>query len=448
MPTHAKTLDLDEQRAKLLHMPDFGKVRQRSNGKHYLDFWPDIKGRGRHLSGFIGKGFEDKAQAELILNRINARSLEVGLEEAVNQFRSMRSKVDLVSSVIESFLRDAPSIGSLRNNGELYSPRTLDQYRDVLRRAQPYFEGMTMRQFCKTLELLKFKGWFAQPARPEDAPPEPGKYGRGLETDTEMANCFAALRAVVRYYQLDHEDFSVQWPPIPTKGSIAKKARKERNSRNGKREASLSTEQVASAIYAIDKDRQGIYWVMFLTQCRICEARGILGVDYVFEDELDGNRWERGRLWIARSATRGTKDKKAEVRNTTKTGVDGNYLMPEYARTLIARHCLHARLDPSLPLFRNPDCPPGTIWTHDDLVNTWQDALDQLGLPWVPLYESMKHAQVSALRDGEVSRDDVAEHCRWTSPDMLERYDRQKDKRRDKVTSIVAARAGLDEPKS
>ncbi len=121
----------------------------------------------------------------------------------------MRSKADLLSNVIENFLNDAPSMGSLRHGGEPYSPRTLDHYRTVLHRAQPYFEGMTMRQFFKTNELLRFKGWFRKEARPEDAAPEPGKYGRGLKTQNEMTNCFAALRAVVNYYRLTHPGFSV-----------------------------------------------------------------------------------------------------------------------------------------------------------------------------------------------------------------------------------------------
>jgi len=153
--------------------------------------------------------FKDEAEAELVRDRINARALEVGLEEAVNQFRSMRSKADLLSNVIENFLNDAPSMGSLRHGGEPYSPRTLDHYRTVLHRAQPYFEGMTMRHFFKTNELLRFKGWFRKEARPEDAAPEPGKYGRGLKTQNEMTNCFAALRAVVNYYRLTHPGFSV-----------------------------------------------------------------------------------------------------------------------------------------------------------------------------------------------------------------------------------------------
>lgn len=232
-------LDSNEKRASLLAMPDAGVVRQvPSRPNPFIDFYPDIRDpRHRILWSFMGKGFKDEAEAQLVRNRINARALEVGLEEAVNQFRSARSRTDLLSNVVENFLNDAPSMGSLRHGGESYSPRTLDHYRAVLHRAQPYFEGMTMRQFFKTDELLRFKGWFRKEARPEDAPPEPGKYGRGLKTDNEMANCFAALRAGVNYYRLTHPNFSVDWPSNPTKTTIAKRGA-EGTAQEGRKEGS------------------------------------------------------------------------------------------------------------------------------------------------------------------------------------------------------------------
>jgi len=114
----------------------------------------------------MGKAFASVEEAKRVRSRICSRSMEVGLADAVNQFRSMRTKADLVSNVVDPFLEDAPSLGSLRNSGEPYSQRTLDHYRTILRRAQSCFEGMTMRQFMKTDELLRFKGWFKLPKHP------------------------------------------------------------------------------------------------------------------------------------------------------------------------------------------------------------------------------------------------------------------------------------------
>lgn len=433
-------LDSNEKRASLLAMPDAGVVRQvPSRPNPFIDFYPDIRDpRHRILWSFMGKGFKDEAEAQLVRNRINARALEVGLEEAVNQFRSARSRTDLLSNVVENFLNDAPSMGSLRHGGESYSPRTLDHYRVVRLRAQPYFEGMTMRQFFKTDELLRFKGWFRKEARPEDAPPEPGKYGRGLKTDNEMANCFAALRAVVNYYRLTHPNFSVDWPSNPTKTTIAKRGRKERRRRAGKREAALSLPQVVRAIEEIDENRQPIFWAMFFTQCRITEARAVLGMDYVFEDQPGDDGLKRGRIFIERSAD--SKGAQAKIQNTTKTGVDGSYLLPEFVRKLIADHCSHARFDLSLPLFRNPHClAKGNMWTDDALRDTWEPVLGRLGLPPVPVYKSMKSTQISALRKAGLAVDDIVEQCRWASRDMMERYDSEQDRRRDGVVNLLAS---------
>ena len=261
-------LDANAQRDSLLAMPSHGKVlRVPSRKNPFIDFYPAIKGKGRFLYSFTGRGFKDEAEAELVRDRINARSLEIGIREAVNQFRSLKSKSDLVTDVIEDFLADAPTIGSHAHSGEPYSPRTLDHYRGLLRRAQPYFACMTMREFFAYNELIEFKKWFRKEKRPEGAPPCPGEYGRGLKTDNEMVNCFAPLRVVAKYYERKHPGFSVIWPPNPTKLTIAKRTRKARRSRTGKREPSLTLRNVVQAISSINEDRQAIFWLMFYTQC-------------------------------------------------------------------------------------------------------------------------------------------------------------------------------------
>jgi hypothetical protein len=234
----------------------------------------------------------------------------------------------------------------------------------------------------------------------------------------------------VIFYQISHPRFSVDWPPNPTKQTIAKKARKERHRRGGKRENTLTLPQVVQAIAAIPPDRQPIFWALCFTQCRVCEARGVLGHDYISEDEGEG--LEKGRLFIERSAA--AKSANAEIRNTTKTGVDGSYLLPEFVQELIARHCSHARLDPDLPLFRNPHrLAGGDLYSDDAIRDTWETALSHLGLSWVPVYRAMKHTQVSALRAAGMPVDDIVEQCRWASPDMMSVYDTGRDKRRDGV---------------
>ena len=51
----------------------------------------------------------------------------------------------------------------------------------------------------------------------------------------------------------------------------------------------------------------------------------------------------------------------------------------------------------------------------------------------------MKHTQISALRDSGLSVDDIVEQCRWTSRDMMERYDTEQDQRRDTVVDALAS---------
>ena len=70
-------LDSNEKRASLLAMPDFGVVRQVPSRRNpFIDFYPDIRDeRHRMLWAFMGKGFKDEAEAQLVRNRINARAL-------------------------------------------------------------------------------------------------------------------------------------------------------------------------------------------------------------------------------------------------------------------------------------------------------------------------------------------------------------------------------------
>lgn len=164
----------------------------------------------------------------------------------------------------------------------------------------------------------------------------------------------------------------------------------------------------------------------------------MLGMDYVFEDQPGDSDLKRGRIFIERSAD--SKGAQAKIQNTTKTGVDGSYLLPEFVRALIANHCSHARFDPRLPLFRNPHClAKGNMWTDDALRDTWKPVLGRLGLPPVPVYKSMKSTQISALRKAGLAVDDIVEQCRWASRDMMERYDSEQDRRRDGVVNLLAS---------
>jgi hypothetical protein len=305
--------------------------------------------------------------------------------------------------------------------GEEYAPRTIEHYTAVLRRAQPFIGETSMADFFTADKLAEFRAWFRLP---KDAG------GRGLKSDTEMANTIIALRAAVRWYQARNPGFVVNWPAIPGKLTIARRDKKRKRTRENRRgRLKLSLSQVVKITALIPEDRQPIFWCMFFTQCRITEARAVLGCDY-----------EEGRIYIERSAS--SKAAKAEIIDKTKTDADGGYLMPEFIQKLIQQHCSHARFDEQLPLFRNPDVRAASdMWSQDAIYDTWRSATERAGLPWVPTYQAMKHTQVSALRGAGISIDDIVEQCRWTSREMIAAYDDARDERRDAVVVKLAEMA-------
>ena len=406
-------IDPREQRVKLLSMANFGRVTTLPgrNGP-VIDFSPDIRGRARYLWSFYGRAFESVEEAESIRGRINHAAKNIPLKEAIDQFRSSRSQTDSVWEMCEQFIEAAKSMGSLRT-GENYTERTIYHYRQVLKRARPFFDSLTMRNFFQPQPIAEFRAWF-------HIPKEQG--GRGLQSDTEMANAMIALRAMVRWYQTLHPEFDVRWPSTPTKLTIAKRDRKRTRSRDDRRgRLKLKLPDVVRITSLIPEPKQPIFWCMFFTQCRITEARAVLGCDY-----------DNGRIYIERSAS--SKSPNATITDKTKTDHDGGYLMPEFVQELIAKHCQHTRFDERVPLFRNPDVrAASTMWGEDAIYATWRAATELSGLPWVPPYQSMKHTQVSALRAAGISIDDIVEQCRWASPAMMAHYDDARDERRDAV---------------
>lgn len=394
-------------------MPDYGRVvTLPGRAGPAIDFSPHIRGRQRYLWAFYGLKFASIEEAEAVRDRINEAARHISLPEAINQFRSPRSQTDSVWEMCERFLLAAATAGSQRT-GEEYTPRTLYHYKRVLTRTRPFLGATTMRDFFQPERLAEFRAWFRQPK---------STGGRGLKSDTEMANALIALRAMVRWYQSIHPNFEVRWPSAPTKLTIAKRDRKRTRSRDNRRgRLKLTLPDVVRIISLIPEPKQPIFWCMFLTQCRITEARAVLGCDH-----------EDGRIYIERSAA--SKSPNSEIIDKTKTDADGGYLMPDFVRDLVARHCSHVRFDEQLPLFRNPDVrATSNMWGEDAIYATWKAATEAAGLPWVPPYQSMKHTQVSALRAAGIPIDDIVEQCRWASPAMMEHYDDARDERRDAV---------------
>lgn len=401
-----------DRRAMLLAVPQFGRVT-RLRGRIVLDFSPDIRGSDRYLWTFAGRAFESESAAESVRQRICQDAAHMPLLDAVARFRGDRSRTHKATDIVERYLKAAATTPSDRT-GQIVRPRTLAAYRAVLRRARPFWDGMTIGELCRADTLRRLKGWFRQPV---------ASGGRGLQSDQEARNCFAALRAVVAWYRTTRRDFPApDWPPMPTALTA-----KRRNVARQAARSQLTLPEVVRGIQAIDEARQPFFWVLFYTQARPTEVRGVLGED-----------WSRPHLTIRRSAE--SKHAGAAVAATTKTGETGSYELPDWVCALIDKHCTGARFRPDAPLFTNPDARAAAGVLSDDAIrHAWSEATKRAGIPWVPVYRAFKHTQVSALRDAGISIDDIVDQCRWTSAAMLEHYDEQKDQRRGAVVARLDA---------
>lgn len=406
---------VSERHAHLLAVPDYGRVI-RLRGKIVLDFSPKLRGTSRYLWAFSGIPFEDEASAESVRVRISEAAAHMPLVDAVARYRGQRSRQHKANDIVARYLEAAKTTPSERT-GELIAPRTLEAYRRVLHRAEPFLDGMTIGEACRADTLRKFKGWFRLPK---------DRGGRGLSSDHEGRNCFAAFRAVVTWYRTTRNDFPApDWPSMPTAITA-----KRRNRSRRKSESRFTLAEVVRGIEAIPEARQPLFWVMFYTQSRPTEAKAVLGEDY-----------ERPALTICRSAE--SKHAGAAIRDTTKTGESGTYALPEWVCDLIDKHCTGARFDLSQPLFTNKDGRSrGGVISDDSIRQTWQTATKKAGLPWVSVYRAFKHTQISALRDAGISIEDIVDQCRWTSAAMLDHYDERKDERRGVVVGRLDEMVG------
>lgn len=403
MSAGALRLTDSERLAMLMDVPEWGRVTTKGD-RIVIDFYPELKGRARYLQSAGGKAFPTREQAETVLLALRQRAHVMGLEEAVNEFRSSRSKGARVAGVIEGYFQAVESgFWQSPRTGRVPSPRTVAAYRRVLKRAEPYFGGLTWGEFMDSRRLAHFKAWFRAP-EPE---------GRGLLSDQETRNAFAALRAVVAWYEHEHPGWTrPKFPPIPTA------ARAKRENEADRNESRQTLPQTVAAIEAIPEDRQPIFWAMLYTQARPTEARGVLCGDF-----------RAPRLTIRRSAEGDHSTDSVAPR--TKTGERGVWELPAWLCALIERVCGPTWEPPERALFRNPDPQArGDLFSYDALRDTWVAACERASVPYVPLYRALKHGIVTAYLDAGMDIDDVIAQCRFRGDAMVEVYDLDADRRR------------------
>ena len=403
MSAFAPNLTDAERLAILMDVPEFGRVTTKGE-RIVIDFYPDLEGARRYLQSAGGRRFQSTDEADSVLRTLRQRAAILGQEAALDEFRSSRARGARVTGVIERYFAAVESgFWQSPRTGRAPSPRTVAAYRRVLRRAEPYFEGLTWAELMDSRRLAHFKAWFRAP--------EPD--GRGLLSDQETRNAFAALRAVVAWYEHEHPGWTrPKFPPIPT----AARAKRENEAERSDERQTLP--QTVAGIEALPESRQPIFWTMLYTQARPTEARGVLCGDF-----------RAPRLAIRRSAEG---DRSGDpVAPRTKTGERGVWTLPDWLCALLERVCGASWEPPERPLFRNPDPQArGELFSYDALRDAWMGACEAAGVPYVPVYRALKHGLVTAYLDAGMDVDDVIAQCRFRGDQMVEVYDLDADRRR------------------
>ncbi len=414
--TEIRRLPDAEKRAILLAVPSYGTVKTL---KHRGKLRPVIEyarteqelGAPRYLWTFAGEAFATEDQAETVRAAINRDALHIPLGEAVALYKSKRAKTHEARRVIDAYLAAAPSLVSPRT-GRPLKPRTIDSTRRVLKRAEPFFEGMTLTELTQRATLDELRAWFQLPA---------DQGGRGLDSEQEARACFAALRAVVSWHRVRHPDFPApNWPPMPT----AKTARRRNRARAPR--VRLTLPQTVAALDALEEGWKPLFWTFFYTQCRLTEGRAVLGCDA-----------QRPLLRICRSAADNTAG--CAVVDSPKTDETGRYELPGWLWDLIDTH--RRSIDPAAPLFTNPhpEATPGVIG-ESAIYDAWERAATKAKVPYVPPYQAFKHTQVTALRDAGLPLEDILAQTRLTNAETLEFYDDRADERRGSVVGMIDER--------
>lgn len=406
----------EERRAHLLAMPEYGRakyVKHRGETLPVIEFNKAEQDLGvpRQLRTFAGKRFESLEEAESVRNAINRDCVHMPLADAVARYKSDRAKDRRAVDVFRAYVKAAPTWRSPRTRAFLRQ-RTLDAYTRLFKRAEPFFGEMTIREATEPKELHRLAAWFRLP-KPE---------GRGLKSDQEMRNFFAAFRAAVAWYRVQRTDFrEPQWPSMPN-AMTAKKTNLENRNRSSYRPTLAET---VATIECVPEADRAFFWVLLFSEGRLTETRGLTGWD-----------WERPRMQWRNSAA--TDNAASSIDPTTKSGVFRTVTLPDFVADLVDRHCQPARFDRDRPLFERetPDGRVGVVG-KDWVQGRWRAACKRSGMPWVPPYTAMKKVGITAMLDAGLSLQTILDSAGLKRAETLEFYDLRADERREEGSKFL-----------
>jgi integrase len=220
---------------------------------------------------------------------------------------------------------------------------------------------------------------------------------RGL-APTTVANVVSSFRTFMGWLARRREIGRIpEFPPLP---------------RSRHRPRLLTLEEQDRVLEQIPVERRGIYLAMTDLMIRPGEARALNVGDYDWDSgELRVYAAMKGLLSDA--PRRGTKED--DFRLLGATGRLSAWLDEQVPKM--------ARLNPVLPLFRNPNArAQDRRYIHHVIRTGWNRAVKAAGLEPVALYEGTKHSTASALINAGVRLEVIQAACGHADRRSTERY--------------------------
>ena len=159
----------------------------------------------------------------------------------------------------------------------------------------------------------------------------------------------------------------------------------------------LTPEQQDKVLEQIPIGQRGAFIALVDLMIRPSEARAVTIGDYSFDSR---------EVWVT-TAKKG-EGKDAPV-GATKGRDRRHLLVTARLASWIETHTpKRARIDPSRPLFENPDARGGDRrWAYGSMRDAWASAVERAEVPDAPLYSGTKHSTSTWLRSAGLSLDEI-----------------------------------------
>lgn len=359
---------------------------RRSDGRIYLDFWPDVKDGGRLLWGDRGAAFRDEAHAKWVseeIHRMEARG--VSLVDAIGAFRSARSRPNLVSTKLQEHRDRIVASGELQ-------PNTIDGYLSILRQHCGFWDGKIMHDIgYDTLEQWRDE-----------------LVAKGLKGKT-IKSIFAFFRGFLRDHRRRVPRFVI--PEFPKIKIVA--VAKPR----------MPLNDLTRVLAEIPDEDLGIFLCLVYTTIRPSEARALRTCHY---DRKAGVLDVREAL----KTSSGANPKSGE----TKTGSRGKYPLPTDVQKWLAEHTpTERRFDQEAPLFPNPRT--GRFYKRAVPTDIWRAACERADVDYVALYPATKRSGLTALSEAGYSIEDIRALARHKNASMTREYIVEDDQKRARAAT-------------